>query len=201
MTKKWSSEEPPCFKISTHTLYRYAINMLYSIRNSLPQTTHTLIVRHLDPLNHVNFFCYISTRAPKRCDTLNTKVTLLYLHFNPRSHTRCNEAYGNFMWITQISTRTPTQGATILKDKVLYCLLFQPTHPLRVRRGFETHTLRRMTISTHTPRKVWPFRGCLPEDLLHFNPRTHKRCDVCTDLFLSIVSKFQPAYPLRVRHY
>ena len=114
MTKKWSSEEPPCFKISTHTLYRYAINMLYSIRNSLPQTTHTLIVRHLDPLNHVNFFCYISTRAPKRCDTLNTMVTLLYLHFNPRSHTRCNEAYGNFMWITQISTRTPTQGATAM---------------------------------------------------------------------------------------
>ena len=140
MTKKWSSEEPPCFKISTHTLYRYAINMLYSIRNSLPQTTHTLIVRHLDPLNHVNFFCYISTRAPKRCDTLNTMVTLRYLHFNPRSHTRCNEAYGNFMWITQISTRTPTQGATFPRLSPGGTAAFQPAHPQKVRRMYWSYS-------------------------------------------------------------
>ena len=151
--------------------------MLYSIRNSLPQTTHTLIVRHLDPLNHVNFFCYISTRAPKRCDTLNTMVTLLYLHFNPRSHTRCNEAYGNFMWVTQ----------------------FQPAHPLRVRpfRGrlpeellhFNPRTHKRCDVCTDLIRSIMSkFQPAHPLRVrrlsrikfsiaFYFNPHTHSGCD------------------------
>ena len=96
----------------------------------------------------------ISTRAPTQGATcVSRKNRRMKVYFNPHTQKRCNCCHGYINRATIISTRTPTQGATILKDKVLYCLLFQPTHPLRVRRGFETHTLRRMTISTHTPRK------------------------------------------------
>ena len=76
-----------------------------------------------------------------------------------------------------VSIHAPTQGATSPKLGIISVILFQSTHPRRVRLFFLLKTLY-----THS-----------------FNPRTHAGCDFASMSLYDYIIKFQSTHPRRVR--
>ena len=121
--------------------------------------------------------------------------------FNPRTHEGCDEIsdevkiqlpisihaptkgatnmMANPKATNKISIHAPTKGATFLAPKRVCLIVFQSTHPRRVRRVL--------------------LLAVLLVDL-NFNPRTHEGCDAAKNLTEAANDgKFQSTHPRRVR--
>ena len=77
-------------------------------------------------------------------------------------------------------------------------LLFQSTHPRRVRHYNLTTLLRLKYFNPHTREGCDGKRG-MHKDLFHFNPHTREGCDYGYPETLFVLIKFQSTHPRRVR--
>ena len=124
-----------------------------------------------------------------------------YQHFNPRTREGCDKATELYDFIeTNFNPRT-REGCDIVFDLTSRCkIIFQSTHPRRVRRKGLSEGLKDLQISIHAPAKGAtntslmtsayplisihaPAKGAT-KDWLHwqkimqnFNPRTREGCD------------------------
>ena len=122
-----------------------------------------------------------------------------------------------------ISIHAPAKGATLVLENLLaFLLLFQSTHPRRVRRFIYTKATSDLQISIHAPAKgaTTPTtstisfsknfnprtrEGCdkdswgKAKSYGNFNPRTREGCDVGLRLLTYQSFLFQSTHPRRVR--
>ena len=139
--------------------------------------------------------------------------------FNPRTHAGCDWRHSRCVWHWAVSIHAPTQGATrYLRDKRPK-LVFQSTHPRRVRPSATTddvvvfqvsihaptqgatdgsQRLGRQDISIHAPTQGATVGGQHLQSPEGFNPRTHAGCDARAGEQPRMAA-FQSTHPRRVR--
>ena len=99
--------------------------------------------------------------------------------FNPRTHAGCDWRHSRCVWHWAVSIHAPTQGATrsYLRDKRPK-LVFQSTHPRRVRPSATTDDVVVFQVSIHAPTQGATVLSSNASDVRTcFNPRTHAGCD------------------------
>ena len=134
----------------------------------------------------------------RRRPSLRRALPLRPWRFNPRTHAGCDLRVSRFFMPSRgVSIHAPT-GATISRSYSVLNLLFQSTHPRRVRhfgvvpeslaqfQSTHPRRVRRLLAagryacigfqSTH-PRRVRPARRGSHRSESSFNPRTHAGCD------------------------
>ena len=139
-------------------------------------------------------------RTHAGCDHRPPRVAIAAVAANPRTHAGCDLRVSRLYAIEGVSIHAPTQGATISRSYSVLNLLFQSTHPRRVRhflgwfpnrsRSFNPRThagVRRLLggrqvrvhrVSIHAPTQGATSSTCgSHRSESSFNPRTHAGCD------------------------
>ena len=119
------------------------------------QSTHPRRVRQFDALGY-EVTPSFNPRTHVGCDLVLMLAKVLAMGFNPRTHVGCD--------LVKITTR-------------LIILLFQSTHPRRVRPSGFGLTLRHVSFQSTHPRRVRLARTSQRPPRHGFNPRTHVGCD------------------------
>ena len=99
---------------------------------------------------------------PRRVRPLFAMFVLILLYFNPRTHEGCDTGSPLTFVGGEISIHAPTKGATLFGKTGLKCVVFQSTHPRRVRHD----------------NGVFGY-----QERYDFNPRTHEGCDRISQIF------------------
>ncbi len=120
----------------------------------------------------------ISIHAPMQGATLVISyIGIIIHHFNPRTHAGCDQrACGDNKSIF-ISIHAPMQGATVNILVVVVLILFQSTHPCRVRPLLSNALTGLISFQSTHPCRVRHVVDFLYHIIYHFNPRTHAGCD------------------------
>ena len=124
-------------------------------------------------------FDNISIHAPAKGATLLClSLHCMQVYFNPRTREGCDTAV-----------------ATIL----IPLIIFQSTHPRRVRRSGELESQIIMAFQSTHPRRVRRFDESVKSYERYFNPRTREGCDVFRSSAYPNKKRFQSTHPRRVR--
>ena len=107
--------------------------------------------------------------------------------------------YAIFNNATKISIHAPTRGATYSAQLYQASRIFQSTHPQGVRHNAAVAENKRLDISIHAPTRGATHNYLRqPSCKKHFNPRTHKGCDLTKSFFIALTA-FQSTHPQGVR--
>ncbi len=146
---------------------------------------------------------HISIHAPVKGATSLIKakidVTVISIHAPVKGATT-RKRYG--LHNQRISIHAPVKGATKRTDTILLRVVFQSTHPWRVRRARFWQQARQFRISIHAPVKGATCRVFKTDfRSFYFNPRTREGCDEIQWKKQQMVFWFQSTHPWRVRRY
>ena len=141
---------------STHP---YRVRLVFSIYSVLPSLsfnprTHTGCDLQSTLLLHLYYG--FNPRTHTGCDKIVYFKTTAWKGFNPRTHTGCDFTIIRICRSNGVSIHAPIQGATVEDNINIEKVVFQSTHPYRVRLA------NRWVDSTY---------------ITSFNPRTHTGCD------------------------
>ena len=142
------------------------------------QSTHPRRVR-LEGLSFKNIVVRVSIHAPTKGATVCPSSFILeYLCFNPRTHEGCD-------------CNLPVASG--------YDMMFQSTHPRRVRLGIDIEQAVTLWFQSTHPRRVRHARTHPVWYPACFNPRTHEGCDPVLKPDEGFHIVFQSTHPRRVR--
>ncbi len=154
---------------------------------SLFQSTHPRRVR-LSTRSRIASYWYISIHTPAKGATFRFYyLSNNNINFNPHTREGCDSISRSFSMYPWISIHTPAKGATFFCFNFRVVILFQSTHPRRVRPPARViRSSSKLFQSTH-PRRVRRLRACVHVlSAFYFNPHTREGCDVKnTNLYTS----------------
>ncbi len=111
--------------------------------------------------------------------------------FNPRTREGCDVYFLPRGVTVGVSIHAPAKGATDLGVITDDYLMFQSTHPRRVRQMFTSQS-QWIKVSIHAPAKGATTRGYYKFLVYRFNPRTREGCDLARIHLLQFLNGFNP---------
>ena len=125
---------------------------------------------------------YFNPRTREGCDNQLHQLTERVHYFNPRTREGCDRTQYHKLWHTCNYFNPRTREGCDLRKAIQfkYFMIFQSTHPRRVR-------LKVLSFYLLTT--------------IYFNPCTREGCDTATTKILCVKRRFQSTHPRRVRLY
>ena len=130
---------------------------------------------------------------PQRVRLCCDVIAAFFRGFNPRTHKGCDAQIEALIdKKVSVSIHAPTKGATSMRSVYLCSVLFQSTHPQRVRPQIRQAPPEAGVFQSTHPQRVRLNINALGYSFPGFNPRTHKGCDFWFIGMMSYLQRFNP---------